>query len=240
MKQNGLFITGTDTNVGKTFVTSLLAASYRSRGVDIGVFKPMMSGVKREDVTSDVSRLKAYAQDSNSLQDITPFSFDEPLAPYMAAKRQGTTVSLKQVVRAWERIRDRHACYLVEGAGGIAVPLGPSYLVADVANAIGFPVLIVARAGLGTVNHTLLTVAFARQKGLDVIGVIINKTGKADRSEKTNPQLIEAFCGVPVLGSIPELRTISRQTAPSVASRYISLEKLDLAKKGEAHEGMER
>ncbi|GAB7388893.1 dethiobiotin synthase [Bacillaceae bacterium] len=214
----GLFVTATDTEIGKTFVTAGLAALLREQGVDVGVFKPLMSGARRDDPGSDAYILKTMSGDPSPLAAITPFQFDEPLSPYVAAQRQGRSLALREVIQAWESVKDEHDFFLVEGVGGLAVPAGERWLVADLAKAIGFPLLIVARPDLGTINHTLLTIHFARSYGLEIAGVVVNGLREESQgvAERTNPKVIEEFSGVPVLGVIPWLETFDRARLVSV------------------------
>jgi len=222
----GFFITGTDTEVGKTFVTASLAAYFRHQGKDVGVFKPMMSGVQREDPLSDAYILKEFAQDHHSLIEINPFQFDEPLAPYIAAKRQGEQISLTQLGEAWDQIKNKHHILLIEGAGGLLVPMGKGYLTVDVARLIGFPLIIVARPGLGTVNHTLLTIEAAQARGLKIAGVILNglKERNAGVAEQTNPSIIEEFSGVPVWGTLPWIQDLNRKEMIEMIDTHLSLD----------------
>lgn len=228
MSRRGIFVTGTDTDVGKTFVTAGIAAVLHNQGVDVGVFKPMMSGVKREDPKSDASILKKFSCDKRPLEEINPYQFDEPLAPYVAQKRQGDIILLGEVLDHWEQSKNSHEFMLVEGAGGLAVPLGKDFFVGDLAYHIGFPILVVARPGLGTVNHTFLTISYARTIGLEVIGVIINGLNEMTSgvAEETNPALIEEVCNVPVLGIIPHMETTSRDEVVALFWERIRMEQL--------------
>jgi dethiobiotin synthetase len=228
MGRRGIFVTGTDTDVGKTFVTAGIAAVLHNQGVDVGVFKPMMSGLKREDPKSDASILKEFSLDKRPLDEINPYQFDEPLAPYVAQKRQGCLISLEEVLDHWEHSKNSHDFMLVEGAGGLAVPLGKNFLVADLAYQIAFPVLVVARPSLGTVNHTLLTISYARTIGLEVVGVIINGLNEMTSgvAEETNPALIEEVCNVPVLGIIPRMETTGRDEVVALFRERIRMEQL--------------
>lgn len=207
MKSKGLFITGTDTGIGKTCIGAGIAGALHKQGIDVGVFKPMLSGEKREHPFSDPAILKRFSGDRNTLEQITPYQFKEPLAPYVAAKRENRLISLASIVNAWNSIRDTHEFFIVEGAGGIAVPFGENYLAADVAKAIGFPLLIVASIHLGTVNHTSLTVQFAKHMGLEIAGIVLNGLDEAKHgaAEQTNPGIIEELTGIPVLGILPWL-----------------------------------
>jgi dethiobiotin synthetase len=194
---NGLFVTGTDTGVGKTLVTAAVALTLRGRGLDVGVVKPVQTG------DGDAANLKAWAELPEPLDEIAPHSFAAPLAPLVAARLEGRKLELDSVAEQVRRLADRHEVTIVEGVGGLLVPVGPDWTIADLAGSLGIPLVIVARAGLGTVNHTLLTVGEARRRGLDVTGVVLN--GLADESTATNVELIETFGDVPVLARIPWL-----------------------------------
>ena len=192
-----MFVTGTDTGVGKTLVTAALALALKARGVDAGVVKPVQTG------EGDAAVLEAWAELQEAPEEIAPFSFEAPLAPLVAARLEGRVLDLDEVAARTRALAERHDFTLVEGAGGLLVPVGPDWTIADLAAALGLPLVVVARAGLGTVSHTLLTVAEARRLGLDVLGVVLN--GHEDRSTETNAELIEAFGGVRVLARIPWL-----------------------------------
>lgn len=176
----GLFITGTDTDVGKTYVTASIARELRAQGVRPGVYKPACSGAVRgesgELCWHDVEVL-AEAADIPDRKQICPQCYEAPLAPPIAARQEGASISwhlMLEGVRHWKSLDPPPDVLLVEGAGGILCPLTDERTVADLALAIGFPVLIVARLGLGTINHTLLTIEAARSRGLNLAGVILN------------------------------------------------------------------
>ena len=189
----GYFVTATDTGVGKTFVTAALAAAFRARGRDVAVFKPVQSGAVADDPSGDAVLLGADCV----------YAFSAPLAPLVAAHAEGRTIELEPILaRAGELARE-HDLLLVEGAGGLLVPLADDLDLADLAAALGLPLVIVARAGLGTVNHTLLTIEAARTRGLDLAGVVLN--GKSDESTAENAALIEERSGVRVLAQVPRL-----------------------------------
>ncbi len=226
--EKGIFVLGTDTNVGKTTISMAISAAIRARGIDIGVCKPMMSGMKRADCTSDASLLKEMSGDTNTLEAINPFQFDERVTPYIAAKRQNKIITLAEVKAAWLKIADTHEFYLVEGAGGLMAPMGAGYHVGHIAQVIGLPVVIVARPSLGTVNHTLLTIEAVRSLGLSIAGVIINgvRSGELTIPEQTNPQLIEEFSGVPIIGQFPKLEEIEKHKLAGIAEVSIDLDKI--------------
>jgi dethiobiotin synthetase len=221
---NGFFVTGTDTDVGKTIIAGGLAAVLKEKKIDVGVFKPLLSGISREDPASDTSLLKQMSQTSLSYEEITPFEFKEPLAPYVAGKLEGKIVGIEEVLSHWEKIRKKHDFFIVEGAGGISVPLGEHFLVSDLMKAMKLPIVIVARPNLGTFNHIFLTVHYAKSLGLTVAGIVINGiSDHPDLAEKTNPKLIEELCGVPILGITPKLKEITIENIKKVVKEHINL-----------------
>ena len=197
----GLFVSATDTGVGKTVVTAGLALALQARGRSVGVAKPVQSGERADDPRGDAMRLKTWTGVSDEPSAITSYAFERPLAPLVAARLEGRAISLRVVLDRLRELAARYEFLLVEGAGGLAVPVGEDWMIADLARSLGFPLLVVARPGLGTVNHTVLTVRGARSLGLDPVGVILNGLrDDTDESWKTNAELIESFADVPVLG----------------------------------------
>jgi dethiobiotin synthetase len=200
---NGLFVTGTDTGVGKTVLTGGIACALRGRGHSVGVAKPVQSGALAGEPDGDAMLLKRWTGVAEQPDEIAPFSFAAPLAPVVAAELEGRTIDRDELVAGVSAIASRYDSVLVEGAGGLLVPLGEDWTIADLAADLALPVLVVARAGLGTVNHTALTVGAVRRLGLEPVGVILN--GPADESSRTNPRLIAQVAQVPVLGHTPQL-----------------------------------
>jgi dethiobiotin synthetase len=193
MNGYGYFVIATDTGVGKTFVTAALAAALRARYRDVAVFKPVQSGAEADDPSGDAALLGADCV----------YAFAAPLAPLVAARAEGRTIELEPILARARELAREHEVLLVEGAGGFLVPLAEDLDLADLAVAFGLPLVIVARAGLGTVNHTLLTIEAARSRGLEIAGIVLN--GKSDESTAENAALIEAGSGVRVLAQIPWL-----------------------------------
>ena len=197
---DGIFITGTGTEIGKTVIAGGFAASLKQAGVQVGVMKPISTGD-----TADARFLKRAARANDTLALINPIRLRHPLAPSVAARLENRDIDMSVVVAAFTQLKQRYDFLVVEGVGGIAVPLRDNFLVVHLIHELKLPILIVADAGLGTLNHTLLTVAFARQFNLQIAGIILNrgqsKTG--DLAEQTNPAEIERLTQVPVLGVVP-------------------------------------
>ncbi|GMA62796.1 dethiobiotin synthase [Alicyclobacillus fastidiosus] len=205
---SGLFITATDTEIGKTLVAGGIAAALRAIGTDIGVFKPMQSGNLAGDPSGDAARLKDLSGVDDELDAICPFSYEEPLAPRLAMERAGQRVTLQDIVSHYDAIKMRHRHWIVEGAGGLVVPYTSDAMVFHCAKVMNLPVIVVARPDLGTVNHTALTVAYAQRQGLQVGGIIVNGYGRrrpVGVAEQHNLQMIREVTGIDVLGVVPWL-----------------------------------
>jgi len=209
----GLFVTATDTGVGKTEVACALLRGLRARGVDAAGMKPAQSGVSPGE-PSDADRLLAAAGGADPAALVCPYSFAAPLAPGVAARLAGQEIALSRILDAARALAARHAFLVVEGAGGLLVPLTPRETYADLAVALGLPVLVVARAGLGTVNHTALTVEALRARGLAIAGVVLNRAAPgADPSEPHNAAEIERLTGARVLCALPFVADIAAREA---------------------------
>lgn len=209
----GLFVTATDTGVGKTEVACALVSGARAAGLDVGAMKPAQSGLTAGEA-SDAERLREAAGGSDPLELICPYQFAPPLAPGVAARLSGVEISLERLVAVARALASRHAALVVEGAGGLLVPLTPRATYADLAVALGLPVLVVARAGLGTVNHAALTLEALRARRLEVAGVVLNRTGPDDDpSVPYNAAEIERLTGARVLATLPYVRDIAARGA---------------------------
>ncbi len=205
----GLFITGTDTDVGKTYVTAIIAARLEAEGVKVGTYKPACSGSILGDdgrpVWEDVETLRLATGERFDRQRISPQRFSAPLAPPVAAGLEGRIVDaglLRTGAYWWE---DQCEFLLVEGVGGWLCPLTDAETVADLAVDLRVPLLIVARSTLGTINHTLLTVEAIRHRKVPIAGIVLSETSEplGPRETLANVVEIEKRCDVPVLGIVP-------------------------------------
>ena len=196
----GIFVTGTDTEIGKTAITAGLAAVLKRRGINAGVMKPISAGGR-----ADAELLKWAVRSNESLDTINPIYLRDPLSPNIAARREEKILDLAPVFDAFNHLSKIHDCLLVEGVGGLLVPITDDVLVADLAARFDLPLLIVARAALGTINHTLLTIEAARARGLQINSVIYNtlSSGGPDVSAQMSPEVVTRISGVPSSGTIP-------------------------------------
>lgn len=206
----GLFITATDTEVGKTVITGAIAAALKNRGLNVGVMKPLASGGVKSAGGSLVAEdaaflLKAAGLSHDKGKLANPVCLEPALTPAVAAKISGVAIHMDEIIAAYRELSRRHEVVLVEGVGGITAPLWEKYLVADLMAEIAQPALIVARPNLGTINHTVLTAAYAKQRRLPVAGVIINNWDEAAVGvlEQSNADYIEQLTGLPILGKFP-------------------------------------
>ena len=192
------FITATDTGVGKTFITVELGKYFQSLGYTVGVFKPFSSG-GREDAVF----LKEALELEDDLDVINPVWFEEPLAPYSATVGLGFAPALSLLRTKYDILRTKYDILLVEGIGGVLVPLWKDYYVADLIKEFGLPALLVARAGLGTLNHTLLSLEALQHRQISIEGIILNGYQGVDLAEKSNKEVLTRLTTVPVLAEVP-------------------------------------
>lgn len=202
-----VFVTGTDTDVGKTVVTAGLAAVMQSLGYKAGVYKPFQSGAEEKNgflISPDLSYVKKL---DFYVETLCTYLLKPPTAPYIAAEIDGININPASVRRDYQTMKQTCEAVIVEGAGGLMVPVTKDTLMVDIAKMLDIPLLIVIRPDLGTINHTLLTINEAKSAGLDIAGIIINRypQGSNDIAIKTAPRLIEEYTDANILGIIPEI-----------------------------------
>ncbi|MBC7817409.1 MAG: dethiobiotin synthase [Planctomycetaceae bacterium] len=200
----GLFITGTDTDVGKTHVACEIVRELREAGHRVGAFKPACSGASLDENGvphwDDIDRLRDALGRDVSDDQLCPQRFLAPLAPPVAARKEGRRVDWESILHGFEAWQKNCDILVIEGAGGLLCPLADDATMAEFAGISLFPLVIVARLGLGTINHTLLTVEVARQRGLRIAGLVFNEpTPTEDILVDSNPVEVAARCDVPIL-----------------------------------------
>ncbi len=233
----GIFVTGTDTGVGKTVVAGVLAALFKAKGIDVGVMKPVQSGGIRENgqlVSEDCRFLMKAAQADDDIALANPYCLEPALSPNVAAQVSGVTIDPRVITSAFLKLARRHDLVIVEGAGGLLVPIEGDFLIADLILALDIPAVVVARPSLGTINHSLLTIRCAQHMGIKPIGVVINgfRDDTAGMAEKTSPEIIERLSGVRVIGILPYLPSVDVSEARlgnliEVASQRLDLSRLE-------------
>lgn len=212
----GAFITGTDTGVGKTVVSCALARGLRDVGVDVGVMKPAETGVLEGEPLDALALIRA-AQVEDELELVCPIQFEMPAAPQASAIAANRMVRLDHIQQAYEKLQSRHSFMLVEGAGGLLVPLDERTTMADLAEKLGLPVLIVARASLGTINHTLLTLEACATRCLDVVGVVLSHSaGVLSEADAKNLEILKQSLDDNLIGEI-HFQDRPEETAPADA-----------------------
>ncbi len=223
----GIFITATDTGVGKTIASAMITRSLILNGFKTGVMKPFETGCimqKNELVPSDGMFLKEMAEVDDPIDLITSIRFELPLSPLAASRLEKKTVDIEKIFQSYEYLSKKYDFLVVEGAGGILVPVGikenarlkqgqRAIYISDIIKKLGIPIIVVSRPTLGTINHTLLTVNHALNEGIKVIGIIINHNNPPgiDISEKTNPDIIKELSPVPFLGILPHSSELTKE-----------------------------
>ena len=195
---SGLLVTGTDTGIGKTWVSALIIEELRKKGVEAVGLKPVLSGSRE-----DAERLWEANGGALDLDAINPWWYQTPAAPLVASRIEGSPLEVEPMVEYIHKIQGAHDFTLVEGVGGWEVPMGEGFSFEDYARALGFPVMVVAANWLGTINHTLLTVKAIQAAGLECIGVILNHLeAERDVAATTNRTILEELCPVPIIGEV--------------------------------------
>ena len=233
MKIQNLFVTGTDTEIGKTVVTALIALAFQARGIDVGVMKPFASGCEIVDgqlQSEDARWLQEIVGVDDELELINPARWQEPLAPLVAARRAGDASDYwSRCVEAFGVLQTRHEIVIVEGVGGLLAPIAEheSKILtnADWMNTLGLPAVVVARRTLGTINHSLLTLEALRFCGIVCEGVVFcdaHRVEETDVAARTSTPVITEMAQLKVWGRIPHLTDLSRGALKNIAEKSFS------------------
>ena len=225
----GFFVTGTDTGVGKTIITAALIKTSNLLGFRACGMKPIETGCQREGgilIPSDGMLIKTVARMEETVNHISPCRFEKPLAPLPASEIEGISVDFEKIRKAYAELSQKYDVVIVEGIGGLLVPIRKDYFVLDLARDFGLPVIVVSRPGLGTINHTMLSVNYAIKEGLTVAGIIINysQPPEGTPAEKTNPDVIKEISPVPIIGIFPYLNDLEETTIERAVVKSLNLE----------------
>lgn len=207
----GIFITGTGTDVGKTYVTALLVKRLKETGVNVAYYKAAVSGNRRGKqglVPGDAVYVKQISAISQSIDTMVPYIYEEAISPHLAARREGSPVDLSVVLQGYDSLCQKYDFVVMEGSGGILCPLRldekQEIWLEDVIKALNLPCLVVADSGLGTINATLLTLEYLSSKHIMTKGVILNHFHPENEMEQDNRRVIERKGKVPVVACVPE------------------------------------
>lgn len=217
MPEQGLFITGTDTGVGKTVVTAAILAWLRHQGMNAGVMKPIETGVDSEcssPANSDALFLMECGRIKDSLSEVCPIRLKPAASPYQAALIENRILKPESIFSACQKLTEKHDWLVVEGVGGVRVPITRDYEVVDLIHDLDLPAVVVARNQVGTLNHTLMTLETLKQNWIPVRGIVLNRTGPEvpDAVEQGQPRLIEELSGTQVLGEFPYIDNLNTQS----------------------------
>ncbi|MBF0554548.1 MAG: dethiobiotin synthase [Nitrospirae bacterium] len=216
----GFFVTGTDTGVGKTVVSALMAVMLMEKGFNVIVRKPIETGctaVNNTLIPKDGLFLRTITGSTEAPDVITPIRFVHPLAPLAAATAENSPIDITEIYKSFEGI-DNSSVTIIEGVGGLLVPITKTFFVADLIRKLNLPAILVSSNRLGTINHTLLSLEYMKNKSITVAGIVFNNTaGEHDMSANTNIGLIRQLTGVPVIAAVPFLDAIDYNTLADVA-----------------------
>lgn len=242
----GTFITGTDTGVGKTVVSAALTIGLQRQGRHVGVMKPIETGISDSNVmSSDAARLRNLIASGIPIEEISPYRFTLPLAPLAAAQAERRVIDPGKIRKAYRLLADQSDYMVVEGAGGVLVPIAPRIDVADLIARLRLPVVIVGRSGLGGINHARLTIEALHRRNIRIIALVLNqtvpvRTKTARVQEQTTVDLLQRTAGVPVLGPLPYQSNVTQRfehTVTRMAQSEVikNLTQLVLGIGGESH-----
>ncbi|MGI0101498.1 MAG: dethiobiotin synthase [Nitrosotalea sp.] len=224
------FITGTDTGVGKTAITAALAASLRKHGIDVGIMKPIASGVPQKAgfKSSDVTLLHEAAKVNDKEEVINPVFLPLPTSPYDATKILNLEIDMKIIYERFQYLLKAYQMLLVEGIGGIMTPITRNFFVADMIKKMELEVIIVTRSTLGTLNHTVMTFRMCKEYGIPVKGMIINYFDeKGSLAERNAPSTLHEVTGLPILGIIPFVKDYQKlDMITSIVEKNVDLNSL--------------
>jgi dethiobiotin synthetase len=231
---HGIFITGTDTGIGKTLVAAAVALALKKRGYEVGVMKPIETGVSPSKVgQSDAARLRAVIDGEDQLGAVCPYPFALPVAPLAAAQAERQAINPEVIRKIYCLLSDRYDYMVVEGVGGVSVPITPDSDVMDLMAQLKLPAVIVGRSGLGGINHALLTIEALRRRKIPIVALVLNQTSPTRSKmmriqERTTISLLLKQAGVPVLGPLPYRSGLSKRFRPSAIhlSRSAAITKL--------------
>ena len=206
-----LFITGTDTDVGKTYVTAGLAVTLRKMGIDVGIMKPFAAGSPQKEgfKSEDVEILSRAAQISDQENLVNPQFFKMFASPYTASKNLKVPVNVSSVLSSFKKLSKKHSMLLVEGMGGIMTPILKNYFVANLIKDMKLDALIVTRTRVGTINHTIMTCQMCKKYKIPIKGILINNFDTDGYQLKTLKRDLKSLTGIPILGTIPYIENLS-------------------------------
>lgn len=225
---SGVFVTGTDTGVGKTIVAAGIAGAMKRDGINVGVMKPIATGIPKENgfKSSDAELLAKIADSTDPESEINPIFLPLEASPLTASRTLNMDIKLDRVFSAFKSLTGKHEFVIVEGIGGVMVPIKQDYFVIDMIKEMNMPVLVVSRAALGTLNHTLLTVRACREYDLNVAGIVINGVRSNNIIERTAGEIIHELTGMFVIGSIPFVDAFDTNNVIDLVSKHVKYDLL--------------
>ncbi len=222
---DSLFVSGTDTDVGKTYITAGLGVTLRKMGIDVGVMKPFAAGTpqKKGYKSEDVVILSRAAQACDPEKLVNPQFFPIPASPYTAWKNLKIKPKINLVLSSFKKLSKLHSMLLVEGMGGVMTPILKDYFVTDLIQDMKIPTVIVTRTKIGTVNHTLMTVRMCQKYKIPITGIIINDFDSDGYQVKELTRDLKNLTGVPILGSIPFIKDMSDSSMYKIFKKNLNM-----------------
>ncbi len=225
---SGIFVTGTDTGVGKTIVAAGIAGAMKRDGIDVGVMKPIATGIPQKTGfrSSDAELLVKTSGSKDPESEVNPVFLPMAASPLVAGRALNIEIRMDDVFSAFRRLISKHEYVVVEGIGGVMVPIRKDYFVIDMIKEMRLRVLLVCRASLGTLNHTLLTVRACREHDLDLAGIVVNGVHESDIVERTAGETIRELSGAFVIGNIPHSDHLDTDDLVDLVGKHVKYDLL--------------
>jgi len=225
---SGVFVTGTDTGVGKTVVAAGIAGAMRKDGIDVGVMKPIATGIPQVKgfKSSDAELLAKISGSKDAENEINPVFLPLEASPLAASRALNIDIKLDEIFSAFKRLTDKHDFVVVEGIGGIMVPIKQKYFIIDMIKEMNLPVLLVSKAALGTLNHTVLTIRACEDYDLNIAGIVLNGVRNDNFAEKTASEIIHELTEIFVIGSIPFVDGLDARNVIDLVNKHVKYDLL--------------
>jgi dethiobiotin synthetase len=222
------FITGTDTDVGKTYVTAGLAAAIQNNGINVGIMKPFAAGAQEKISykSKDVQILAEAAHVNDDEKLINPYFFPIPASPYTATRNLGVKVDVGVVINSLKKLQTIHDVILVEGMGGIMTPILDNYFITNLIKDMNLETIVVCSSRIGTVNHTIMTCKMCKNFGIKIRGLIINNLDKQGYTINELKRDLESLTRIPVIGCIPYIQDFTIDKISEIVSKEIDIKTL--------------
>lgn len=212
--EKGVYIIGTNTDIGKTFISGLILKKLREEGINAGYYKAVLSGAKKDKdglIPLDCEEVMRISGLKESYENIVSYILEKPYSPHLASEVEKVSISMEKIKKDYKRLRDKYEFILCEGSGGIVCPISfleRKLMLEDIIKEFNLPIILVSNSGLGAINHTVLTISYLRNLGVRVKGIILNEFNKNNIIHRDNKKIIKELTGINNISTVPKIEDI--------------------------------